>query len=179
METVLRRQTPLAQAAAPPSGVVLPFLRPGATGASAGAAPPRPTLSPAEQRQLRTLRALLHGARLRPKLELDTLERLLREPRRLSAEAIASAALRLLLVGAKTDVSLRPLGAETPSEHELWLHRLVAAARAEDHMTLHALIAMRLKPPVRRLALTVARRLAETLDTGPKGEGLAQDASEH
>lgn len=162
METIDLRRAGGAPPASARKAVILPFARPGAARmqerpAPSRSAPPPRRLTGQEQTRIDALRRLLAEARLRPRLNAAALN--------LEREPLGPSLLALLRDGAKKDIRLRNVGTATPSDDELWLNQMILAARAGDDVGLNVLIAMRLKPPVRRLAAKLIPVLARVIDS--------------
>jgi hypothetical protein len=112
---------------------------------------------------VRQARVLLRQSQLQPRDDFDRACSLIGGDKSTTTERYAAAFFQGLQLFALRRLRFFPAKADTVSNDEMWLARLLMALRDEDYTNAKYLMALRVAPPGHRRLLFLAERLAQIL----------------
>jgi hypothetical protein len=112
---------------------------------------------------VRRLRVLLRQSQLKPRNDFDRACSLIAVDKITTAERYANAFFQGLQLFATRRLRFFPFKAETVSNDEMWLARLLLTLKDEDYTSAKYLMALRAAPAGHRRLLFLAEKLAEIL----------------
>jgi hypothetical protein len=112
---------------------------------------------------VRQARVLLRQSQLKPRNDFDHACSLIAGDKGTTTERYAAAFFQGLQLFALRRLKFFPAKADTVSQDEMWLVRLLIALRAEDYTSAKYLMALRVAPLGHRRLLFLAEKLADIL----------------
>lgn len=119
---------------------------------------------------VRRMRVLLRQSQLKPRNDFDRACSLIAADRNTTTERYANAFFHGLQLFAKRRLHFFPSKAETVSNDEMWLARLLLTLKAEDYTSAKYLMALRAAPAGHRRLLFLAEKLAQILAVEAQGQ---------